>query len=170
MSKNHEGDYKAFIQHSRAYYSKVIPETKKWSDEVTFGLYSPKGGTSGEMAMRWYRLGDKDCAKLEVFEDAFHALGQLKDLVDALAEVDSKLIQPDEFCKLLTALGFIDQTETEKPCTEEERKARNMAAAAPDLYEALKFVKEFYETVPDIEGDPGYEKVKAALAKAEGRG
>jgi len=81
---------------------------------VSFGFYDPEGGTTGSMRVAWYPLDNRKgspYAKLECFEDAFHALGQFTDVISKLAEVDGEHIQPTEFCQLLTECGFKDLTE-----------------------------------------------------------
>lgn len=73
--RDHKGDIKQFSQMSRAWYGATNLANTSYVDRVTFGLYSPDGGTSGEMSMVWIPLsGDKPAAKLECFEDGFSAL------------------------------------------------------------------------------------------------
>lgn len=115
MSKDHEGDIKQYALLSESIYAHL--EHADYVDEVMFGFYPPDGGTSGEMGMRWhdlsraYILGDKHIVpRLEVFCDAWHALAQFKDVIDALAEVDDQDITPKEFCQILDRCGFVDAT------------------------------------------------------------
>lgn len=94
---------------------------------MIFGYYSPDGGTSGEMAMRWYDLnalpGELDrlfglaptikppTPRLEVHCDAWHALNTFGDVIAALAKHDGEDITPAQLCALLVSLGFTDRTE-----------------------------------------------------------
>lgn len=108
--KDHGGDAKQYIHLAEAWYKDTInqPDVK---DEVMFGFYAPGGGSSGEMGMRWYELNENRLVpRLEVFCDAWHALAQFKDVIDALAELDSSDITPPDFCRLLDGYGFVDNT------------------------------------------------------------
>lgn len=134
MSKDHEGDIRQYIHLEEAWYAKSTLANADYVDDVMFGFYSPSGGTSGEMGVRWYVLGTKwkqlpsgyqqvphIAPKLEVFSDAWHTLAQLKDVIDKLAEVDGEDITPGAFCQLLESCGFIDNTpRDEKKRTELE--------------------------------------------------
>lgn len=115
---DHTGDFKGFYQYSRAWYGKLNKlRIRDCVDDIMFGYYSPEGGTSGEMAMRWYKLENNKLpsAKLEVFEDTFETLNSFKDLIEELAKWENKNIQPDQFCELLKQFGFIDKTEEKSP-------------------------------------------------------
>ena len=124
--KDHKGDFRGYHHLAEAWYSKASLESLKRKgiiDEVTFGFYCGDGGTSGEMAMRWYDLNNNDpllinrrpFARLECFEDAFHALGEFSDVIEELSQVDEQKIQPKEFCALLDQCGFRDLTARDKP-------------------------------------------------------
>lgn len=114
MSKDHEGDIKQYILLSEAWYADAVikNDTRDFVDDVNFGFYSPDGGTSGEMSVRWYRIQDNNppSPKLECFCDAWHTLAQFKDVIDAMAEVDDQDITSKEFCQLLEKCGFVDAT------------------------------------------------------------
>src|SRR5947208_395721 len=98
--KDHDGGERAFFHVSRAWYGYQI-KMADYADEVILGFYSPDGGTSGEMRMRWYELGRSLTPRLEVFNNAWHALAQMQDLLTALADADNQDITPDELCRLL---------------------------------------------------------------------
>lgn len=106
-----------FYHLSRAWYKDVL-ENQEYIDEVTFGLYCEQGGTTGEMAVRWYELISNELSpRLECFSDAWYVLSQFKDIIDAMAEFDdrkTKAISPEEFCRLLIKCGFEDLTPTER--------------------------------------------------------
>jgi hypothetical protein len=116
MSKDHEGDIKQYIHLVEAWYAKTSLENAEYIDEVMFGFYSPDGGTSGEIGVRWYRLGNggRPVPCLECYDDAWHALAQLKDVIDAMAEFDDRDITPSSFCLLLDQCGFVDNTAREE--------------------------------------------------------
>ncbi|SRR5258708_25182089 len=109
--KDHDGDIKTYIHVAEAWYAKSNLETADYVDEVEFGFFSPDGGTSGEMGVCWYEgFGAKPAPRLECYDDAWHALAQFKDVIDAMAEVDEQDITPKEFCQLLDHCGFVDGT------------------------------------------------------------
>lgn len=114
--KDHTGDVRAFTHRNRSWYAPHLKHmTDGVVDEVMFGYYSPDGGTSGEMAMRWYNLGlDAPTPRLEAYSDAWHALNTFSGVLAMLAEHDSQDITPEQFCNVLLSLGFVDRTETER--------------------------------------------------------
>lgn len=116
--KDHECDLRQYIHMTEAWFHTSLGDStsEKYLDEIMFGFYSPDGGTSGEMGMRWYDLGSHGLTpRLEVFGDAWHALAQFKDVIDALAKLDETNITPKEFCALLEKCGFTDRTERKCP-------------------------------------------------------
>lgn len=128
--KDHEGDLKQYILLSEAYYAESelqAMRNKDVKDEVTFGFYSPEGEAKSELSVRWHELGRKPIwgdgalqwvprisPKLSAFNDAWQALAELRDVIDAMAEVDSEDITPKEFCQLLERCGFEDRTPRER--------------------------------------------------------
>lgn len=110
--KDHEGDVKQYIIHSESWYAEASPR-EGISEEVVFGFYSPTGGCSGEIFMRWHPLGGSPTPRLECYDDGWHALAQFKDVIDAMAEVDGECITPKQFCELLDKCGFMDATQRE---------------------------------------------------------
>jgi len=112
MNKNkHEGDIKQFVQLSRAWYAESNLRHSDAKDEVIFGFYSPEGGTSGEMVVRWVKLSGEYVPKLTVYSDSYSALSNMHDLIDLLGQHDSEDPTPEEFCNYLLQCGFIDATE-----------------------------------------------------------
>ena len=98
---------------SRSWYGEACLKKYNYVDEVTFGLYDPDGGTTGEMAVKWYDLGaDKPPSpKFECFDDAWHLLDEFQDVINMFISVANKQIQPKNLCKLLKECGFEDATE-----------------------------------------------------------
>ena len=107
--KDHSNCRRAFIWDSRAYYGKYFE-----GESVTFGMFAPGGGTSGEMSMKWIWLGGENVPMLQVFNDAWDVLSTFGDLIARLAEVDSKRITAQEFVDILLECDFIDDTKYEK--------------------------------------------------------
>jgi hypothetical protein len=80
-------------------------------DEVMFGFYALDGGTTGEMKMQWELLNEQPVPRLCVFDDAWHALYQLNDVLAKLSNADGENISPKAFCEVLVSCGFVDMTE-----------------------------------------------------------
>lgn len=115
MSK-HDGDYKGFVQLSRAWYGDAnLTNKSEVKDRVTFGFYSIDGGTSGEISVEWIDLNDKFVPKIEIFSDAWSALSYMHNLIDLLGKHDNEDSTPEEFCKYLLQCGFKDRTPEENP-------------------------------------------------------
>lgn len=84
------------------------------ANEITFGNYDAE--PFGEMVMKWHNLGGGPLpARLEVFEDAWAALAEFKDLLDELAKVNRKNISQEQFVEILKKCGFSDATPYERP-------------------------------------------------------
>jgi hypothetical protein len=127
---DHTGCERGFTHYSEAYYAKLLPKRDDSVDEVIVGFYAPEGGTSGEFAVEWVRLSGKATPRLRVFDDAWHALAQMPDLLARMSDLDSQDVSPKAFCALLLELGFKDQTQRERP-----------ASAGPDV-QALRAQRE----------------------------
>lgn len=106
MENKHEGCIKGYHRSSKAWYAASIKERIN----VTFGMYSLDGGTSGEMTMEWQLLDNVLCAQLRCFEDAWEVLGMFTDVIAKLAQVDGQEIQEEAFVKILDECGFKDLT------------------------------------------------------------
>lgn len=100
---NNTNDFRGYYRHNKAWY-------KSKDIEVSFGLYSIDGGSLCEMTMEWILLDGDLCAQLQCFEDSWKGLASFGDLIQKLGENDSKLIQEDDFCKILDECGFKDLT------------------------------------------------------------
>jgi hypothetical protein len=111
--KYHDDCERAFTHLSRAYYGKSCLKISEYADEVMFGYYGTDGGTTGEMSMRWHKLGTELVPRLGCFADAWHSLYTFQDVLKELSEVDDINITPDQFCAILLKCGFRDKTQTE---------------------------------------------------------
>ena len=111
----HEGNIRQYTHTKSAWYGASKLAGEKFYDEVMFGYYGSCGGTSGEIAMRWYAVDGKLTPCLECFDDGWHALGACKDVLDAIASLDNENISSRAFCALLRQLGFKDNTERQSP-------------------------------------------------------
>lgn len=119
MSRDHTGCIRGFHQYSRAWYSKYSQTLGargevRFSDDIVdhfhFGLYSPDGGTSGEMLMSFEELGSKIAPHLKCYDDGWSALASMMDLIVCMGAVDDENITPDQFREMLLERGFIDLT------------------------------------------------------------
>jgi len=116
MSK-HVDCIRGFTHLSRAWYADANLKDADYVDEIVVGFYHPEGGTTGEFAIKWAELGGKIVLKLSVYDDAWDALLNFKDLLELMAIADDQNITPDEFCILLRSLGIEDRTkETRDEC------------------------------------------------------
>ena len=104
-----------YVHLSHAWYAPSCLPGREFADEVLLGLYDEEGGTAGELAVRWYALGNRMATRLEIFDDAWGLMPQLQDLVDQLAKVGGSTLSPKEFCRMLTFCGFEDATPKEAP-------------------------------------------------------
>jgi hypothetical protein len=117
--RDHTGCIRGYYRSTKAYYAKNLQDDNL---NVMFGMYHPEGGSSGEMKMEWVDIGSKKTPQLQVFDDAWDALGLFPDLITELATLDSKDINDDEFCIVLDRLGFKDITPYEDPNKEIYKK------------------------------------------------
>jgi len=107
---------RGFSHLSRAWYGRdTLARRGGYVDEVTFGLYHERGGTRGEMSMRWVVIDREAVPILRAYDDAWAALAGFSDVIGYLATRDDDNMTPAEFCEALLALGFRDRTETEMP-------------------------------------------------------
>lgn len=139
-------DPRSFIATHEAWYAKHNPRSTRGEvAEVMFGLYPEDGGTSGEMALRWYPLTPNapPNPRLEVFDDAWAVLATMPDVLAWLAEHDSKDPSPADFMDALRSMGFRDHTQREDPDGNSgwsevvDRRKREELAAVLDTTRAL---------------------------------
>lgn len=108
--------HKSYVRLSEAWYYRRELRSPDVTDEVSFGYRHSEGGTLGEMAIQWTCLdGGKPALCLITYNDAWAALATFKDVIDAMAEVDSERITPRQFCAILDQCGFIDETPRKDP-------------------------------------------------------
>ncbi len=109
--KTHEGCKRGFNHLSAAWYGKECLNDNETVDKVIIGFYHPEGGTTGEFSIRWMSLSGKVTPLLEVFDDAWHALYEFRDVLAKLAEHDSEDMPPAVLCALLVECGIEDMTQ-----------------------------------------------------------
>lgn len=109
--KQHDGCKRGFTHLSASWYGKACLAHDEYLDQVMIGFYHPEGGTTGEFAVRWMTVGGKVTPRLEVFDDAWHALYEFRDVLAKLAEHDSEDMPPSAFCALLVGCGVEDMTQ-----------------------------------------------------------
>lgn len=119
----YENDIRGFHRSDKAWYADIndihLPE-------ITFGVYSDCGGCMAELTVKWGKLYGEDLVpQLQVFNDAWRMLSEMKDLIDELAKYDKQNISADKFCEILLSLGFKDLTEYKRP-EESDAKAKKI--------------------------------------------
>lgn len=124
------GVRRGFYHTSAAWYGKTIQLPDRAVDEVMVGLYPEDGGTNGEFSVKWYELAGKATPKLEVYDDAWAALAQFRDLLDAMADVAGKDITPHELCYILIECGMADLTERVAPGDPKPASVQSQLVAA----------------------------------------
>jgi len=120
-----------FTYSTKAWYANNLKQRSDFEDEISIGLYSEQGGTAGEFAIRWYKLGDSKGAspRLECFNDAWKVLYKdFGDLLELLSIVDGLNITPNGLIKHLKAFDIEDKTEYDYPGSkQEETKSKTFA-------------------------------------------
>ncbi len=115
MGKNHTGMIRGFYWHSQSWYGPMVPVGRGGAtDCINVGFYDPDGGTTGEFSFTWHVLSNREHPRLNVFDDAWHALAQMPELIAALADLDDKDVSPATMAALLIGLGFRDLTKRER--------------------------------------------------------
>lgn len=120
--KDHSGCRRAFHWSTKAYH-----HCPSGQPEVIFGMFHTDGSTSGEMAMRWEKLGNRLVPQLQVFNDAWSALALFPDLIERLGNLTERPLLEEEFVELLLDCGFEDITQYESP-RERLHKEESLAA------------------------------------------
>ena len=113
--KNHSGCERQFVQLSKAWYADVSLRGSDIVDEIMIGFYHPKGGTTGEFAIRWTNLAGTPTPMLCSFDDSWSALWEFRDLLEKLSELDSSIPSPNEIVITLETLKIKDATQTKNP-------------------------------------------------------
>lgn len=115
----HEGCEKGFFRATNAWYNRQLDKI-----EIQIGMYHPEGGTTGEFAVVWDKLGNELVPLLRAYDDSWEVLHLFSDIIAKMAEVDSKNISEEEFAQMLIDLGYKDLTKIEPP-TEDGVKPQN---------------------------------------------
>lgn len=115
-----EREYNAFWQHSRAWWNKVYPTTPdRVVDEVNvvIGALPDGGGCRYEFSVKWILLGGRPSPELCMFDDSWDAFDEVPEIFKYLTRKSTAgrrergSISPEDFCKFLLSIGFIDNTE-----------------------------------------------------------
>lgn len=138
MKTKYHKAVRAFYRISSSPASQQAPTimTHLDQEEVFFGLYYPDGRVPegvGELSMSWYRHNAEDAStpRLEVTCSALRLLWKLRSVINATWR-RSSAITPDEFCELLTRLGFRDLTETLLPPSQSQIVAATHLASGSE--------------------------------------
>ena len=117
-SDAHEGSEKGFVRTSKAWYASAA--LGHLTEDFTIGFYHQDGGTTGEFSISFEDRADTTFVRLNVHDDAFHALLCMPELLVRLAEHDfhhgtRARITPDLLEEILLELGFTNRTATRHP-------------------------------------------------------
>ena len=110
-----------YIIVSQAWYATPCLDNARFVDEILIMVNkteNPDDGFVGEFAIRWYNLGGGIVApKLEVFDDAWMALGTCRDLLTefAMSGMNKTNHSLREIVDVLEKCGFVDVTPRELP-------------------------------------------------------
>jgi len=116
LSGKHAECRRQFIHLSRAWYGATrLHRDHDYVDEITIGMYYPGGGTTGEFTIRWIRMSHKNVPLLCVYNDAWDALWEFRDVLAELTGFDGRNVSPEEICELLLRCGIEDKTPVESP-------------------------------------------------------
>lgn len=101
-----------FTCFSRQDYARTVP--LDGVDEIMLGIQCVEGGCLGEMAVRWFMLGNEPVPRLDVFDEAWPLL-QTPTFAAVLEELTrmsrGHALTSDEVSALLIAHGFTDQSD-----------------------------------------------------------
>jgi len=122
--KDQDGCKRGFHWTTKAWYA----EANGNPNEISFGNYADEGGTSGEMTMKWIKLGGKLTPQLRSFDYSWAALSSFGDLINELGKHDSDGISQERFVDILTECGFKDLTSYESPYDPPETALRKRLA------------------------------------------
>ena len=112
-SSPHDGCERGFTQLSKAWYGPANLTNPKMLDSIMVGFYAPEGDTSGEFEIVWEKLSSGWAPRLNAFDDGWSALFNFGDMLESMADIDGKNVDPDEFASLLEELGIKNMTPTE---------------------------------------------------------
>ena len=95
-----------FSRLTRQKYFRDIEKDEKLTEQFNIALQSSEGGCIYEFSISFYNINGKECARAEIFCDAFTAFEKNSDLFECLAHTVA--ITPDGLHKLLLKLGYND--------------------------------------------------------------
>ncbi|WP_287127761.1 hypothetical protein, partial [Candidatus Cyanaurora vandensis] len=104
--------WRGYVHVARASQGSERLAKMKCEDAVSFTYYYPSGQQLGQVFVCWYRLRDERLMpSLEIFGEAWSAMGYLWDVVQALATTDYTTFTPTALTDLLERMGFQDMTQ-----------------------------------------------------------
>lgn len=116
MSDNN-GLIRGYSQVSRAWYGKQFMPERGFTEKFYVGLYDADGGgTGGEFNITFDVIG----ARLQVYDDAWGALHEFKDLLEVMKNLSGEKITPDRLKIYLDDLDIKDLTKIEMDAKNEK--------------------------------------------------
>ena len=150
---------RAFYRSTEAWYG-----PSPWIDnDIYFGLYSPEGGTYGEMSIEWIELEGRQVPKLQVYDDAWYLLEEFYDVLKWLADHSNHDVTPEEVMAGLLSHGFKDQTEREAPG---QVPSLTNEQVITSILRAAKSVEQSGNLKRNLATEPLYAALDAAKALA----
>lgn len=104
-SEEEEKPQLAYVWTAKAWYVDTVDHPA----EVMFGRYYKEGGCEGEMAIRWYTLGNQMIPRLECYSETFSLLLELQPILQSLTTLPDAFTQ-EQLVNLLKEKGFRDHT------------------------------------------------------------
>ena len=102
--------HREFTRLKRSWYGAVCLKDADYIDQIVFGLYAIDGGTTGEALFRWYNIGGRTFASVELCSDVWFLLKEFNEVFEAISIVDSDSATPEEIERILSEHGFADAT------------------------------------------------------------
>jgi len=104
--------WRGYVHIGRSTNAEERLQNLKCEDAISFTYYYPSGQQLGQLYVCWYRLKDgRLMPSLEIFGEAWSALGYMWDVVQALASTEYSTLTPEALGTLLEKLNFQDMTQ-----------------------------------------------------------
>ena len=100
-----------FCKVSKQDYAENVGIGKNISEQINIVKECLDGGCFYEFSIVWYPFPERDAVRLEIFDDAFIAFEEEKELFHCLSIMKNPT--PDEVCSLLLKLGYKEYSDKE---------------------------------------------------------
>ena len=134
---------KGFIQLSKSWYGDSCLSKSDNDDEITIGLFSPDGSNSITFLIIWEMLGRESVPCLQAFNDSWHLLSEMSELLSVMSKLGESLISPDGFADILRGLKFKDFTKNQN----QNENGFVSASIKKEINEAYQFLRHNNNTI-----------------------